>query len=202
MKQFGFSSFLLLLLVLVGLPATALSLQGRVYTESNKPHIYFQGKLLPLYSHNFNIQSDINELKEGDYISGSGDLNVNQTALYMQSIDSVGLIDLLGIWHTSKWDVFEFIDFSRLNLYASRIQLFTQSPTIFGFQSIRYSISPGFQPNQWSILLVDPQGVQIGSLRISKGKWLEIDILDQATGKVLQRVTLSKLKGPDVRVHK
>ena len=53
----------------------------------------------------------------------TGDLNSDTHSIDVQAIESVGLQGLLGIWRTQQWQVFEFRDFNRLNLYSS-----TQSP--------------------------------------------------------------------------
>ncbi|MCB0422845.1 MAG: hypothetical protein KDD61_17725, partial [Bdellovibrionales bacterium] len=158
MVKFLISCIVILTSCFCSLGASAFLLEGRVEKRLSIPHIFHNGKMYPMYSKNYNIQVDLNELKSGDFMAGTGEFNKDKTALYVESINSVGLVDLLGIWHTSKWDVFEFLDFSRLNLYVSKVQLFNQEPSLFGFQTVRYSVSPGFSPNNWSILLVDPMG--------------------------------------------
>ena len=195
MKSRVIPIFHIVLIALFSIDAFGLNMEGRVVVKNLLPHIRLNGRSYPLRSTNFDIQTDINKLKNGDFISGTGLFSADNSELFLDSINSVGLVDLIGIWHTPKWDVFEFLDFSHLNLYVSRTQLFSSAPSLFGFQTIRYSISPGFTAKKWSILLVDPQSVKIGTLSIRDGRWLEIEILDEVTGAVIQKVTLSKLKG-------
>ena len=136
------------------------------------------------------ILKSLATLHDGDYVITTGDLDAATHTLDVEAIESVGLQALLGIWRTQAWQVFEFRDFNRLNLYSS-----TQSPpSSLGLEKLRefsYVLAPDSK-NGFSILLSDDKAVHVGSLVLTDSS-VHIQLFDSNTGAVAQDISLSPL---------
>lgn len=139
------------------------------------------------------IVNNIQKLRTGDYISGKGEYDANLRVISLVTLEFVGLQKLLGRWENHKSDIFDFKNFSHLDLYLGA---FSEDPSlaIQPSRRLRYTVVPD-QDSGWSILMVDSlasnvsHSIEVGNLSLYQGK-LRIDLLDAKTGQIKQTIHL------------
>lgn len=131
------------------------------------------------------IQANLDALKPGDYVVARGTLN--RTAASIDAIESLGLQSLLGQWTDGRTAVYEFKDFSQLNLYLPN----ANSGQVVQAGSFQYSIAPD-QGTRYQIFLSNAQAVTLGSLQLAKNQ-IVINLIDPKTGQVSPDIVLSPL---------
>lgn len=181
-------------LVLAPAPAFAETVRGFVHTDASTKDI----SLLIRTAHEPyrvvaslpSVLAGLRNLKDGDFIIGSGTVKTTEKLVVLDSLESVGLQELLGVWRTAEWQVFEFRDFNRLNLYKATPE--TYRPV--GLSKLReyaYVLAPE-QGDRYSIFLSDDQSVHVGSLEVSATK-VQMTVFDPDTGRVAESISLSPL---------
>jgi hypothetical protein len=138
------------------------------------------------------IENDMRKLRMGDYISGKGEFDASLQVVSLVTIEFVGLHKLLGRWENHESDIFDFKNFSQLDLYLaahSGLSLATQPS-----RRLRYTLAPD-SGSGWSILMVDSfaenasHSIEVGNLSLYRGK-LQIDIFDAKTGQIKRTIHL------------
>lgn len=130
------------------------------------------------------------KLNDGDSLTARGRLIPEKGEAFLFGIESVGLKSLIGVWHSPRWEVYEFRDFSRLNLYVVR-----SAPTgkykIKKSRELAYVIAPE-SGDRYSIFMSDNRNVLAGSLQMNKGQ-VDIMLFDTMTGQATENISLKPL---------
>ena len=123
--------------------------------------------------------------------------------IYVREIYSVGLRRLLGAWRTHDWKIFHFEDFSHLDVYSSP----PGHGSVFPFnlilqkrrsrkkrkvEKVEYVIAPGAK-NNWSIFIINDDGVQVGNLDFQKNK-ISLRLIDEKTGEYQEEFKLRPMR--------
>lgn len=146
------------------------------------------------------IIKDIKKLRTGDYISGKGEYDASLQVVSLVTLEFVGLQKLLGRWENHESDIFDFKNFSQLDLYLAAP---SEDPSLANQPSkrLRYTVAPD-SGSGWSILMVDrfagnaSHSIEVGNLSLYRGK-LQIDIFDAKTGRIKRTIHLSPATTPE-----
>ena len=170
--------------------ALADDIAGVVRWQDSQPLLLVdKSRLVRLKSVNARLTQDLMRLKGGDFLVGTGTYASDRTSITLDTIDMVGLYQLLGFWYNANLDVYEFQDFNRLNLYAT--QVLPTTAVAKKVKSLNYTLSPD-DNNRWSLFLVDDAAVHIGSLEFVN-RLVKLSIIDPKTGQVSETVVLTPL---------
>ena len=186
-----FQSFCaLILIVLAQISWAGASLEGKVHRLNGELILTMaeDGREFRLFTRNSYVMTDLQKLEDGDYLSGTGWIHENSSAVEVTAVEFVGLSKMLGLWHTSDWRVFDFKNFSQLDLYLP-----TKSKALnaLHLRSLRYTVAPD-GGTDWSILIVDSNSVDVGNLFVRKDS-MRIEVFDPKTGNVATTIDLSPL---------
>jgi hypothetical protein len=116
-------------------------------------------------------QKTLDRLQNSDFLEGTGGL-ING-AIVLDSVDFVGLANLVGIWKSGGYWV-EFVNFNKANMYLDS-ELWDGKPT-----PMQYSIIPGDKGN-WKVLFSNDKTVNPANLILNNNTLL-LEIFDQNTG--------------------
>ncbi|MCC7405378.1 MAG: hypothetical protein IT288_13350 [Bdellovibrionales bacterium] len=147
------------------------------------------GKEYLVYTRNTHVMNDLRALEAGDYLSAKGLFNYNNSQVEITAIEFVGLKKLLGLWRTGKWEIFDFKNFSNLDLYQPAR---TRTLNTVELRNLRYTVAPLNGPT-WSIYIVDSNSVDVGSLNVT-GNSIQIQLFDPDTGAVARTINLTPFK--------
>jgi hypothetical protein len=190
------SSAILLFLFFFTLKSHALTaIEGKLVVNSfgiflKERHLR---QTIKISSKDAGIANDIQKLRTGDYISGKGEYDASLQTVSLVTLEFVGLQKLLGRWENHESDIFDFKNFSRLDLYLAAP---SEDPSlaIQPSRRLRYIVVPD-SGSGWSILMVDSiagnaHSIEVGNLSLYRGK-LQIDIFDAKTGQIKRTIHLS-----------
>jgi len=142
-------------------------------------------KLRPVYQ---SVLNQLNKLKSGDIFQGIGNLRYldsGEQVVMLESIDFVGLRNLLGAWIASNLVVVDFVDFDQVKVLI---------PSAIGLKTylLSYSLAPSHD-SDWMIFLRDMDSVVLGSLRLTTHTAL-IEFIDPETAtKPLSSIELIRV---------
>jgi hypothetical protein len=179
--------------------ANADSINGFIQLQAGSSDIYLLIKpdqpALKIQTLTPALMTDLQNLKTGDFIVGRGTLPTaistpdQQNVVQLESIESVGLTELLGSWRSDNWEVFEFKDFTQLNLYQPTPNL--SGPALQKTGQFQYVLAPD-QGDRYSIFLSDDHSIQVGSIEFNS-TGIALTVFDSQTGKVSQNISLSPI---------
>jgi hypothetical protein len=109
----------------------------------------------------------------------------------LDAIESLGLRELLGSWRTDRWEVYEFRDFSRMNLYVPTQSSSGQRIPLSKAREYNYVLAPE-QGARYSIFLSDDRSVTVGSIEVKENK-INFTVYDSKTGEISENISLSPL---------
>jgi hypothetical protein len=132
---------------------------------------------------------NLNKLRDGDLIVASGTLLLEHVAIKVMSIEMVGLRELFGLWRTNSWEIFEFEDFQRLNLYLPSSE--GGSMKITKAQALAYVLAPE-NGDRYSIFISGQSSVIAGTL-VVRDRELSLSIIDPESGVASKNISLSPL---------
>ncbi|MEK7357414.1 MAG: hypothetical protein AAB250_13260 [Bdellovibrionota bacterium] len=135
------------------------------------------------------VANDLRNLKQGDFLVARGSLDEAQNIAFVDTIETVGLANLIGAWQSGTTRVYDFEDFSRLNLYKA-----TQDPKgviLSKLREMNYLIAPE-SGGRYSIFMSDNRSVQIGFLDFT-ASGVELSVIDPKTGRVSEHISLSPI---------
>ncbi|MES2965583.1 MAG: hypothetical protein V4760_17005 [Bdellovibrionota bacterium] len=134
-------------------------------------------------------EKDIRNLKLGDFLVARGTLDRGTAIAHVDTIETVGLRGLIGPWQSGSKRVYEFEDFSRLNLYRELRD--STGVTLSRFKQMNYTVAPE-AGGRYSIFMSDNRSVQIGFLDF-EDDGIELTVIDPKTGRVSENISLSPL---------
>ena len=157
---------------------------GDIYVQTDDQ------RMVKVTGANTQVQADLYNLKSGDYLVARG--TVTGSTASIDSIESLGLQALVGSWTTENLEVYEFRDFTRLNLYLPD----QTSDEIVKAGEFNYSLAPD-SGSRYQLFLSSSQTVTVGSLEFRKNH-LVLTVIDPATGISSPDIVLSPLaRSPD-----
>ena len=127
-------------------------------------------------------------LKVNDFISFDGSRSSTTNTIRVNSINYVGLKDLIARWKGDDNYCYDFSSFTELLIYPS-VKSICQEPG-FLFRKYAYTVNPS-EPD-WMILLSDNQANYIADLVLKNGKSVEMSLYDSNTGDILKFIKLRK----------
>jgi hypothetical protein len=136
------------------------------------------------------LLSSLRSLRDGNLIVASGRMDLATQAVRIDAIQTLGLQELIGTWQSSRWEIFEFRDFSRLNLYMP-MEKDNGSIGISHSHSLAYTITPE-SGDRYSIFISDQKKIMLGTLRLHEKK-LELAVYDSDSGKIAENISLSPI---------
>lgn len=145
---------------------------------------------LRIVSRGSGIHQALKSLRDGDFITARGQHFQKEGAVIIDAIESVGLRELLGIWTTAQWQIFEFRDFNRLNLYMD-LQKWPGLLNINESRAMDYFLAPA-SGNRYSIFMSDDQSVLVGTLEVTTDR-IDLTLFDSRTGRPSENISLSPL---------
>jgi predicted transcriptional regulator of viral defense system len=168
--------------------SNAVAIQGLIDTADGKLTLVTKYDIAyVLDSPNPDVKSDLERLRQGDYLAARGNVDELNHLITVEAIESLGLRELLGAWSSSRLEVYEFQDFTRLNLYVPNST--RNKVEIAG--KYNYAVAPD-HGDRYSIFLSDNRSVLVGTLEF-KNQRLQLTVLDPKTGRVSQNISLSPL---------
>lgn len=169
------------------------SIQGVINMRGDQAFIRIRQarEPMPLHGMTQDLVVDLQKMREGDFIVGRGEILTDRKIIALESIETVGLRQILGTWRSANWNVFEFKDFNRLTLYTAQAAPAHSTPRVTAKRQMSYTLAPG-NGDSWSIFMADKQGVQIGELRFGTGaRRMNMTLYDYDTGRITQRLELA-----------
>ncbi len=169
--------------------ATALQFDGDIVKLAGKNYIFVksENKKYLLSGASPIVAMYLNKLNDGDFVSIDANKTANFTAMNVNSINYVGLRDLLGTWTADDQFCYTFnthTDFS-ISAQIGKTCLINQR------DDYTYLINPNSQ--QWVMLVAGQFSSYVGDVAIVGKKNVEIDLYNSQTGAILRHLSLKKL---------
>ena len=137
------------------------------------------------------VVTTLKHLRDGSLIVGTGHVSHEQKTVHLDSVQTVGLTELLGTWQSSRWEVFEFRDFNSLMRYLP-MENSRGSLELKFVESYDYVLTPDNQ-DTYSIFITDnSKRMMVGTLHLSAGSVI-LTVYDSETGRESEKISLSPL---------
>jgi len=141
----------------------------------------------------------LRQLHTNDFMAIQGTISADKKSVTIETVDRLGLQELLGAWRTDRWEVFEFKNYTHLELFIPYTHDNGKSLTgATGFpsqtRSLRYVVTPVGNTG-FSIFLSDENDVRLGFLTIGYRR-LVIEMTDSKTGQISERIQLVPVNNP------
>ena len=148
------------------------------------------GRLYQMRSKEEQTQLVLTRLGDGDFIMAAGLIDPDSGTVMIQSIDLVGLRDMIGLWNTQDSEgVVNFRNYSEMNITH---HLEGSTNEVVRGQNFKYSVVPSFTQNSWIMFLSDDKQTQMGLLDL-KANRATIQLMNSETGNVSRILQLQKL---------
>lgn len=144
------------------------------------------GKKLRVVATSLESQKALSLLKKDDYIVGYGSLR-GPSELSLDTVDYVGLRQLLGFWIEPGQTIFNFENFKQVSV----VNLSQDLERLFK-KNYDYIIAPGDE-NSWKIFLSDEKSVKLARLILARDL-MSLELYDSDTGDVIQKMTLRRIR--------
>ncbi len=174
------------------LTLNAATYEGLVFTPRGKSTIALKstGKKYLLVPANDEIASQISKLKSTDFVSLDGHLNNEQQIISVQSLNYVGLHDLLGDWSGDDDYCYSFASFSDLRIFIKNDKNKCDFQESHKSRDFGYTINPATQG--WLVLLSDNDDSYLMDLAIKSKTTVELSLYDSQSGDILRNIKLKR----------
>jgi hypothetical protein len=161
----------------------AMQMSGYFSTNGNKTFLLTLDRTKRIEIRPFNTQAAVHlsRLKTGDLLSGTGD--ISNDVFVVNSVDFVGLKELLGVWLAGN-NVMDFQSFSSVKAHLTA----DNRPVTL---SMKYSITPG-EENEWRVFFSDSDEIQLATLFLKKNT-AALQFIDSQTGELSKVIELKKI---------
>ena len=189
-----FSRGLLLLSFLTLALSTAQAMEYTGVLFETKEHaVRFKedntGKSFDLLFEDHNVEALLHKLTAKDYISFQGARSSAVNAIRVDSINFVGLHDLLSVWQGDDRYCYSFLNFTEFVIYPTKKSVCGKPPK--SGKKYAYTINPT-EFNSWVILLSSDQANYVADLVVKSPTSIEISLYDSNTGYILKVIKLRK----------
>lgn len=169
--------------------AIALQFDGDVVRVSGKNYIYLksENKRYLLTGSSPIVSMYLNKLNDGDFVSVEGHKTSNYTAMNVNTINYVGLRDLLGTWTDDDQFCYTFNSHTDFSISAQ----IGDTCLVNQIGDYTYFINPNSQ--QWVMLVAGKFNRLVGDLSIVGKRNVEIDLYNTETGAIVRHLSLKKL---------
>lgn len=158
--------------------------EGHLHRDSSgvSIHLTTNHKSYKLTSVTTEVQEVIGRLGSFDFVRGQGQVRADQVVL--ETVDFIGLKNLLGAWSLAGGAFVTFKDFLNASytipdfFYPDRVEDYT------------YSLAPG-ESKAWRILVSNGSWVSVGYLEINKNK-LKVQFVDLKTGNLKKPLEMTR----------
>ncbi|MGZ3772202.1 MAG: hypothetical protein ACXVCY_05495 [Pseudobdellovibrionaceae bacterium] len=157
----------------------------RSFLKSSAATACYKYQLIP---NTDEAEKSINRLSTGDSLTASAVLDNNFCAAYIDSVDYVGLVNLLGYWYNDEGYI-RVHDFSSVTVYSQEFKHSKDKKFIDPVQ-VRYSITPS-NGNEWILFLSTPEKTTFATIILQKAH-ATVKIYDSENGSVIRTIYLSK----------
>lgn len=187
---------LLFFVLSLGFSSMALSAQqitGKV--ERIQYSAYLQTSA-PQSCHKYRIEANseeaagnIEKLSTGDALTASGVYDNRACRVLIDSVDYVGLKDLLGLWYNDDGyvHVHNFTTISVHSIQFRKIKAGEKVNTV----DFRYSVTPS-SGNEWVVFLSTPKSTTFATVNLKKTS-ATVKIFDSENGSIVQTINLKKM---------
>jgi hypothetical protein len=161
----------------------AMQLSGYFSSVSGRSYLITFDRSKKIEIRPFNTQAAVHlsRLKTGDLLAGTGD--VSNDVFVINSIDFVGLKELLGVWLAGN-NIMDFQSFSSVKAHLTS----DNRPVTL---NMKYSITPG-EENEWHVFFSDNDEVQLATLTLKKNT-AALQFIDSQTGDLSKVIELKKI---------
>ncbi|MFZ3229463.1 MAG: hypothetical protein WA160_04610 [Pseudobdellovibrio sp.] len=135
------------------------------------------------------VKNALKKLKTGDYLSFDGLKDPYKSKVLIDSINFVGLSQLLATWQGDDNYCYSFTSFNEFSIYPKSKITNCSDPKVIP-RNFAYSISSS--DTNWFVLISDNEASYTADLNIINPTKAEITLYDPNTGTVLRLVKLSK----------
>ena len=149
----------------------------------------FTGKSYELNSDSIEVRKILKKLKKDDYISFDGARSATVTSIRVDSVNFVGLHDLIAAWRGDDQYCYNFVNFTSFSIYPkenSQCQINPKSSRKYS-----YTVNPTDDGN-WVILLSDEEANYVADLTLKTSRSIQIQLYDSNTGYILKLIKLKK----------
>ncbi len=137
---------------------------------------------------NQTVENMFGKLKINDFVTFEGARSSATNTIRVESVNYVGLTDLIGVWQGDDNYCYNFNSFTELWIY------FRTGPgcghQTFESRIYAYTVNPS-DPD-WIILLSDNQSSYIADLVVEDEKSINISLYDSNSGNILRHIKLKK----------
>ncbi|MGZ3768903.1 MAG: hypothetical protein ACXVCP_04090 [Bdellovibrio sp.] len=127
----------------------------------------------------------IDKLSKGDALTASGVLDNRSCRVLVDSVDYVGLMDLLGYWYNDEGYV-EVHDFNSVSVYSKQLKTLN-SPIEY-----KYSVTPSSGAD-WVVFLSTAESTIFATVNLKKYS-ATIKIYDSENGNIVKTINLNKMR--------
>lgn len=189
---FIFGFLLATFVSLLSLPASADSLSGLI--SSNGTNLVFipDSNRVPFVVQTMSMAaaSTLTRLSDGDLIIANGSLDTQRGVALIESVDFVGLKQIIGRWYTrDSKGIMRFNTYQDVDVIS--LVLASGSATVVAQKSLKYTVSPS-NGGDWIMFLSDERSTQMGSFYI-KDNVATLKLFNTQTGDVSQVIRLQKV---------
>jgi hypothetical protein len=133
----------------------------------------------------------LRKLGSGDSITAQGTVSGDKKKFSIDSVDRLGLKELLGTWRSSRYEIFEFQDFTQLNLYIPTVAS-SGDISLSRTHSLKYAVMPE-DGGSFTIFMKDDSAFRMAFMDLNKNK-VNLKVFDSNTGQVSDNISLSLIQ--------
>lgn len=147
-------------------------------------------KKVLLATNNPEIQAQLSRLKSNDFISIDGYLDDEKTSLVINSINYVGLKDLVGNWMGDDDYCYKFKDFYTMSIYNKN----EKGKCVFATAGLAREFSYFANPTRdaWSLLLSDNDDSYLMDLTLKSKSSAELSLYDSKSGDIIRQIKMKR----------
>lgn len=133
------------------------------------------------------VQVAVSKLKQKDFISFEGEKNTTTQEIRIDSINYVGLSDLLGSWTGDDNYCYRFTTFTEVMIFPKSAQC---SKKMTAPREFAYTVN--IDDNGWFMLLSDSSARYAAELKFVSTRRADLSLYDVNSGNILRLIHLTK----------
>jgi hypothetical protein len=182
--------FYILLATAPGSIVWATPYEGKI-TQIKDATVYFkESNLKVTFALNFKddeVKDTLAQLKKDDFISFEGIKNLTTNVMRVDSVNYVGLSDLLGVWTGDENYCYDFQSFTEVAIYPKTCDCKKNK-----LSSRFFAYTVNIAKPSWFVLMSDATSRLAADLKLNSKTSAEMVLYDVNTGNTLRLIKLSK----------